>query len=347
MNKLKDFLFESEEPLRRTRKNYRPRDQGAGDENHTNKWGYVLIAVFTCAALLIVWSSNQKNIEVPLDKSSLCPLEDLAGTTYILMDLSNPLSDEQRSDLQASIEKASENLKQHERLSISRMEPDQNNARVHLLDFCNPTYSEDIKDIAGRSINPKQDCPAIIAKTFKFHPRVGEVNRERIYKICANRAKLDKKIEDAVKTIPETNHEQPRSYIIDSIEDVMRDANSRSGDFPKRLVAFSDMLQNADWFSQYKKQHGEWTLDNINQRRKNAPQHMKTPPKNNFSEVLLCYQENADTDRILKRAEQKNSHRAMWKDYFAESNIFRTADPGGCSSKVIDMMQKDTGRILR
>ncbi len=340
IQKLEDFLFESGESPHRTRQNRQQGSQGEGDENHVNKWGYVLIAVFAFVALLIIWSGSQKSIEVPLNKSSLCPLEDLAGTTYILMDLSNPLSEGQRSDLQALIEKTSENLSQYERLSISRMEPDQNNARVHLFDFCNPTYSEDIKDIAGRSINPKQDCPAILDKTFRFHPRVGEVNRERIYKICENRAKLDKKIEDAVKTIPEINHEQPHSYIIGSIEDVMRDANNGSGDFPKRLVAFSDMLQNADWFSQYKKQHGEWTLDNINQRRKNAPQHIKTPPANNFAEVLLCYQANADTDKILKRTGQKNSHRSMWKDYFAGSDTFRTEDPGGCSSEVIDMMKQ-------
>ncbi len=337
--KLKDLLFEAEEPPHRTRKNHQPRSQGEGDEDNVNKWGYVLIVVFAFVALLIIWSGSQKSIEVSLNESSLCPVEDLAGTTYILMDLSTSLSDRQRSDLQALIEKTSENLKQHERLSISRMEPDQNNARVHLFDFCNPTYSEDIKDIAGRSINPK-DCPAIIAKTFKFHPRVGEVNRERIYKICENRAKLDKKIKDAVKTIPERNNEQSRSYIIGSIEDVVRDANSGSGDFPKRLVVFSDMLQNADWFSQYKKRHGEWTLDNINQRRKNAPQHIKTPPANNFAEVLLCYQANADTDKILKRAEQKNSHRAMWEGYFAGGGTFRTGDPGGCSNEVIGMMKK-------
>ena len=340
IKKLKDLLFEPEEPSHRTRKSHQPRTQGEGEyaEDNVNKWGYVLIAVFAFIVLYIILSSSQKS-EVSLDKS-LCPVKDIAGTTYILMDFSLQLSDEQRSDLQALIEKTSENLKQHERLSISRMHPDRNNTRVHLFDFCNPIYSDSIKDIAGRSIDPEQDCPAIIAKTFKFHPRVGEVNRERIYKICENRAKLDKKIKDAVKTIPERNNEQSRSYIIGSIEDVVRDANSGSGDFPKRLVVFSDMLQNADWFSQYKKRHGEWTLDNINQRRKNAPQHMKTPPENNFSEVLLCYQSNRDTDRILKRTGQKNSHRSMWKDYFAGSDTFRTADPGGCSSKVIDMMKK-------
>ncbi|WP_423905712.1 hypothetical protein [Candidatus Spongiihabitans sp.] len=354
MEKLKSFLFEQEEADNNTnshngKKRRRGRRQGEMDRrrrieeaggNDYNKWGYALIAVFVPITLLILWLSNKQNVEIPLNDFTLCPADErhISRKTYILMDLSEPLSELQQGELQKLIEVASENLQKHERISISRMEPDPDNPRVPLFNLCNSVDIKSITDAVGRSVYPKKDCHDIINKKFKFHPRVGDPTRERIRGICKDRDDLNKKIKDAVKTVPGGNTEQKRSYIIGSIEDIISDASGGPRDVPIRLIVFSDMIQNANWFSQYREQHGSWTIDNINQRRKKyAPDHMKTPPKNNFDEVLLCYQPSSHT--ILKRAEKKNAHRGMWKEYF-KGSIFLPVTLGGCPDAIAKMMEQ-------
>lgn len=341
IEKLKDLLFEPEETysVRKSRQR-RSSEERETENNSDNKWGYFLMVVFVPIALLVIWSGNKTSIKIPINPVSLCPNDSqhIVDTTYILIDLSESLSREQRNELQTSIEVASENLQKYGRLSISHMQPDLNNPRDHLSDLCNSADLEDIKNAVGRSVDPSRDCPNIINGEFIFHNRVGKTMRDHIRNICKNLGDLDKKIKDAISTIPQTNPEQARSYIIGSIEDVMTDADSIPSTTPTRLVIFSDMLQHADWFSQYRKRHGAWTMDNINQRRKKyAPDLMKTPPQNNFDEVLLCYQPNSHA--ILKSAENRNAHRTMWKDYFKDS-IFSHVDWGGCPSAIANMMKK-------
>lgn len=339
IEKLKGFLFEPEETPDSRRESRQRIRLGESDTENKNKWGYVLIFVFIPITLLIIWLALKTNLEIPLNPVSLCPNEqhNIIGTTYILIDFSEPLSKRQRNELRTLIVKTSASLQKHERLSISRMEPDRKNTRVSLHDFCNPADLENIKKAVGRSIDPKRDCPAIVKKEFPFPKRVGEATSKLIHNICKNLDDLDKKVEDVIRMIPPINFEEPRSYIIGSIEDVMTDANdSPSG--TRRLVVFSDMLQHADWFSQYEKRHGAWTMDNIEQRRKKyAPNHMKTPPQNNFDEVLLCYQPNGHA--ILKSARNKNAHRAMWKGYFKGSKFFHV-NLGGCPGTIANMMKK-------
>ncbi len=342
MQKIKNFLFEQEETsddrnFHRGGRRPRGRNQNTDKTQDANdKWAWGFLIVLIPVVLFIVVSSRQ-TAEVPLNSLTLCPADEkhISGKTYILMDFSEPLSDPQRDTLRDLLKVASKNLKKHERLSISSMRSNPQRPREHRLDLCNPVDLENIRDTFGRSVDADKNCPDIIAKTFPFHNRVGKENRDRILATCKRFAEVKKNAEAAAEGVPSTNPEQLRSYIIGSIEDIMADANSDSNKAPTRFIAFSDMLQNAKWFSQYEKQHGEWTIDNIRKRReKHAPANMQTPAEHAFDEVLLCYLPN----NFIGTAKRRNAHRRMWRDYFKKAGTFKFLELGGCVNEVKSIM---------
>ncbi len=342
IKKLKSFLFEQEETAnnRGSRRDGNDRQRrNENEEENNNKFGYIMVAVFVPITLLIFWIGNKENAEISLNDRTLCPTEErhISGKTYILMDLSEPLSKNQKTELKNLIKVASENLKRHERLSISRMEPDSNNPRVPLVDLCNSVDLDGIENAVGRSINASEHCPAIIKKTFQFHRRYGPETQERIRKICKNQDDLNKIIERAIETVPQINVEQPYSYIIGGIEDIMIDAGGEPRGVPTRLVVFSDMLQNAAWFSQYGN-HEEWTINNLMRRRENTDK-MGAAPEHTFSKVLLCYQPNKHIGNNVKRLKK---HKKMWEEYFEyfveRTENFKPIDFGGCTEATESLM---------
>ncbi len=340
IKKLRSFLFKQEEAAnnKSLRRGGKERRRNGSEAEDKDKFGYVVIAIFVPITLLIFWVGSKENAEIRLNNKTLCPAEEqhISGKTYILMDLSEPLRKGQQSELKNLIEVASNHLKRHERLSISSMSPNQKSPRVPIVDLCNPVDLDSIENAVGRSINAS-DCPAIIKKTFKFHRRYGPETQERVQKICKNQDDLNKIIEYAIETVPQTNAEQSHSYIIGSIEDIMIDAGGEPRDVPTRLIIFSDMLQNADWFSQYGN-YQEWTIDNLKRRRKNADK-MGAAPEHTFSKVLLCYQPNKHIGNNVKR---RKKHKKMWEEYFEyfveRTENFKPIDSGGCTEETEALM---------
>ncbi len=327
IKKLKNFLFEQEETSnsRNPRRDKKGHQRQIGNEaEDNNQLGYAMAAVLILIVLFIVWPPPPRVI---IDPETLCPAEEqhISGKTYILMDFSEPLSKGQQNELKGLIKVASENLKKRERLTISHMEPDPNNPSSSLPNLCNPVDPNYIEDAVGRGVDEGKDCPAIIAGEFTFHRRVGEETRQNLRDFCKKRSELGKKIENAGEFIPRGNPEQSRSYIVGSIEDIMINANGEPSSVPTRLVVFSDMVQNARWFSQYRDE--DWTIERLRQERQKAA-NMGMPPEHVFSEVLLCYQSSR---YIGNGARRKGKHKKMWEDYFEEAHIFKPIESGGCT----------------
>lgn len=303
------------------------------DENYKAAWW--ALGILLPVALFILFGSN-RSAEVAIDPNSLCPVEraHIVRKTYILIDLSEPLAQVQRTSLQELLEVAAENMATRELLSISQMQTIQRDPREEVQRFCSP----DIRRIgqAGSRIQTT-DCVAINKNSYTWPRNLGDNTRKDIAAACEEYSRLQAKVHEASKPYNSVNLEQPYSYIVGSIEDAMDDAASEPSTVPARLIVFSDMLQNAGWFSQYRrKTHGEWTIDNLLERRRSAA-NMGPQPSNNFDEVLLCYLPNRHP--IIATAFAKNQHRQMWGNYFSKTQKFKSTEASGCAVAAKELMR--------
>ena len=326
-------------PHRSERRRSRDKPQ-TGEVERTENYKVAWLALFPLAlvAIFIVLGSNQPT-KIAINPESLCPIENehIARKTYILIDLSEVLAQEQRAWLHDLLKTAAENMTTRELLSISQMQTVQSDPRKEVQRFCSP----DIRRIgqAGDRIT-NEDCPAILDPNENFiWPRnLGDNTRKNITNACKNYLLLREKVSNASNRYKNVNVEQPYSYIVGSIEDTMEDANDDPSIVPTRLIIFSDMLQNAGWFSQYrKKNHGEWTIENLLERRRNAT-NMGPQPGNNFNEVLLCYLPN--NHPIIVTTHAQKQHRQMWKSYFKKTANFKHTEASGCAIATKELMRE-------
>lgn len=341
--KLKRFILQKhkqeEEKSRKYGRTGRGRinpSQGAHKDNDENyKTAYIALAVLFAFAIYIL-IGNEQDEEFPLDVATLCPVESkhITGKTYILMDLSEPLSFNQRQALRDLLKEASGSLRKDEQLIVSRMRPNPYRPREEMLSFCNSVDIGSIKDSVGRRVSI-DDCSAILGGKFTFHRGIREEIRKRIRGVCENHGKVQGMTRKAVNAVPEANREQKRSYIVRNIEDIINDANLEPGGIPTRLVVFSDMLQNSEWFSQYApSRHGPWTIENLTLRREKALYMGEAPQKNVLAAVLLCLLPNNTTGT----AKLENNHRLMWRSYF-KGIRFVAVSYSGCAAAVKSVMR--------
>ena len=341
MSKIKDFFLEKNpderKPSRpRTAAVRRPRGQST-QESQAEKIDYqtylVLGLLFVFAAAILL--SGNSRAKPPLDPVTLCPADEnhIPSRTYVLMDLSERLRPGQRHSLRRLIKASSNNLEAREQINISRLQSNQKRPRKELLSFCSPDIGY-IEKSVGERISPEDDCRRIVSGEFRWPPGIGQNTRRRIRTTCESYSELQKRAEQATKTVPDANPEESRSYIVRALEDIMHEANAARNGGRLRLIVFSDMLQNAEWFSQYIESHESWTTETLRDRRRNASG-LGTEPENNFDEILLCYLRND----FIGTAEQRVAHKKMWARYFsAPKRKFRDTTSNGCGSMAEFMM---------
>ncbi len=310
-----------------------PAGDVARNEDYKMAWGALIFLI--PIALFILLGGNSSSA-IAIDPVTLCPIEKehIVRKTYVLIDLSETLSPKQRSWLRELLNAAAHNMATRELLSISQMQALQNNPRKEEdPPFCSP----DVGRIgqAGDRIKPR-DCDAIVDDKYTWPRNLGDATREDIHMACGEYLDLRGKVGQAAKRYKSVNLEQPLSYIVGGIEDIMEDANDEPSNVPARLIIFSDMLQNAGWFSQYRRNHGEWTIKNLRERRRNATA-MGAQPDNNFSEVLLCYLPSVHPT-VLATARREKLHRQMWEGYFAETPKITSISASGCAVAVKALM---------
>lgn len=350
MSKIKNFLFEKKPA---ERKPSRPRTADVRTElkrsvqnpqaEKIDYRAYILIILLFVAAVGILLSGNSRT-KYSLDPVTLCPNEEEANfipsRTYVLMDLSEPLGGQQQA-LRGLINAASNSLEAREKIIIGRLQPNRGNSWKELSSFCSPDLKS-ISDSFGRSISLEKDCPEIISKgkQYPWPLGTGQDLREQTRKICESYSRFQKKVRTASEVVPDDNPEEPRSYIVSAIEEIMHDANNAPNGTRRRLIVFSDMLQHAEWFSHYEESHAPWTAEALKDRRKKASG-LGSVPENKFDEILLCYLKTDNLKDYMKNAKWEVAHKKMWPRYFGAPKkkvLNRTA--AGCGSAASFMMGK-------
>lgn len=310
------------------------------DDNTAMHIGMGIAAV--AIVVIMFWTIDPEK-EPPEIGQNFCPLNEtfITARTYVLMDLSNALTPKQQKDLEGTLEAVSTSMQSLAQVKVTRMLESSPHLREKLASFCSPDLSE--LDKYGKRFN-RASCDTLEEKgrRYDWHPSISEREQERITETCEIKVEQEDRAKGAVK-VPAKQGEL-RSHIISAIESTMDDLiEDRKGQQPPvhaRLIIFSDMLQNTEWFSQYKSKASDWTFENLNAARKkqNDPEKMGIPPDNFFDSVLVCY-----LDRSVLNRPKKNLHRAMWKEYFTESAdnsdfIYQAADDGECADKTTLIM---------
>ena len=308
------------------------------------------IAVTLIALILSIafnGKSDSATTGVAINPNTLCPLDDqnVVSETYIHIDLSEKLTEEQHGWLLDLLGVAqNSDMQPHSLFSISQMQTISTAPRVEVHRFCIPNISD--IGAAGRSVK-KENCQEIAEDDFDWKQHrtrhIGGELRRKIESACRAYVNLKSRVEEAADRYKNVNLGQNRSYIIGSIDDVMHASNPN---IPPRLIVFSDMLQNAKWFSQYNMPSDEWSANKLKKLRKSetAIKEMGGKPPSSdikFSKVLLCYLPS--THSILANARSRKAHKNMWEDYFDPRMIpagkFQAAPASACAKAAEILMQ--------
>ena len=352
LKKIKGLFVEDNQSLKKAQRN-----QASASKTDDEAMLFVLSGV---AVLILAWVliTITNGADVPETDEHFCPIEpsQISGTTYALMDLSEKLDAEQSKDLEGMLEVAATRLQPYEKIDIRRMQSINRQPIARLTSFC----SHNIDDFFlkyGRRVN-RDDCEIIVAQdevNDNWDKSITSKNeREKIKEMCKIEIAQKKKATDAAQ-IPKRQGEN-RSYIIGAIERLADGIHDGDGDdtklqstpTPTRLIIFSDMLQNAPWFSQYQKTNEQidatlWDSNRLLEEREkqNSVNNMGVRTKHEFNYILVCYLNND----ILTGGKIKQ-HRKMWKEYFRKSGyvgaktIYATADYGECTTKTKYMMRQ-------
>ena len=329
-------------PPRNKRARTRRAPQASGNIPTVAAIGAVVVLAVAAAAMFI---DSAPDAVIDIRASNLCPRNDehITGKTFIHIDLTETLSARQRTELKKMLNTAAKNLKAREQLIISQMQTDQNAPRKEVQKFCSPDISR--INVAGRNVT-REKCPNIIAGKHPWARSLGGELRQQIVEACVNYEKLTEKVSDAAQLYSKVNVEQNKSYIVGGVEQIIHAANREPRNVPTRLIMFSDMLQNAEWFSQYRIKPNEWSVDNLVQQREafrdQSPEVDKLP-RNNINEVLICgLKSNSnvlDSDGALVK------HETMWKNYFDKfpkvdkRDVHYTENVVDCAGDAEAMMQ--------
>lgn len=269
-----------------------------------------------------------------LDAVTLCPInkQEIKAQRNILLDFSDPLTEMEREQVVRLVQSSTQALGTYESISLSILQNNINAPRVEAANFCNPIDKEQIADEVGRSVavNP-QNCNKILGGDYSWPKRVSPETRKNIGQACRNIKTMEEKIQDLIAEIPDYKGKgQSKSYIIRGIEDIIFQNRRMPGETPKYLTIFSDMLQNAEWFSQYRTKFPNWTIENLKTARRNAAYILGEEPQNNVHHVRICYVQRKG---VLSLYAHQNQHRKMWADYFKSSRIVEEREYTACADE--------------
>lgn len=188
----------------------------------TLAWSLMALAVAVVGAGFLWYSSLPKAAQ--LDPESLCPVDQApAGHSLLLVDRTDPYTPDQRRRLRQTIMELARAIQVHERLSIRLITGDPEQAARPVFNLCNPGD--------GRLVDPLTGNPARAQKLWQdsFGAPLEAI--------------LDSLMEGA---------SAPRSPILEAVE-VALWSHDFSSDLPRRrLILFSDLLQNVPGHSHYK-----------------------------------------------------------------------------------------------
>lgn len=236
------------------------------------------LALAVAVSCVLVWLF-MPSYKAVADSESQCP-SDIAAVTAVLIDVTDPLSGEQKDRVLNEMEILCKNLPQYGRLDLYCLDKEQVAQRI--FSRCNPGDGADVHWF------------------FLNHEMAQNKWREQFFN----------KVQAALKQAVECEG-TVRSPIIEAINAVCaRSFSGRSGATPggSSLILVSDMLHNTNELNHYKRRNSQ-NFQEFSQK----PYYSSTRPTNMAGVRSLVYY----VRRPKHGSSQGQEHKEFWRAYFA------------------------------
>lgn len=244
--------------------------------------GYVLIflSIIILSAIFYFFMQSQSKIKA-IDKNTLCPEGGPVAKTVVLIDLSDPYPQIVRDQMLRFLKDIKNSTMKHEQLQVYVMTTANEISVNKKVDICNPGSGEDVSEWTSN--------PRMIKKKWKesFSEPINDVFRESL-------KSGDSDISPILESIKSIS-----VYSLIGID---------NNDIPKKLIIFSDMIQNSSAYSQYKSNE---TYKNFIVTRKGR----KSLVDLNGSHVSIYYVRRGKYAVI-----QGKNHISFWRDWIMGSS---------------------------
>jgi len=244
--------------------------------NRQDKLAIIIFAIVASVVMVVLGVQWLVQASLPEHNEQTLCLADrkLAAHTVILVDRTDPITEAQSVSLRQEILRQKDRLAQFELMTIISIASRATAVPDPLFELCNPG--------TGDMANPWYQNPDMIQDDYE--KRFG--------------APLDRVIEGLM-----VGNIAPQSPIIETIERVAKLENFSAAVGSRRLVVFSDLLQNSDGYTQYRVQPTVADLD--------APYVRDHLPGLRDVEVTVVYIQREKSELL-----QTEEHVSFWRGFF-------------------------------
>lgn len=252
--------------------------------NEQHKWGIVIWGVIVLIILTMGFAYIKWGAKEPRDAETLCLLgKPPPAATALIVDKSDPLTRAQQAELKAVIKRLRRTLEVRERLSIYVLEgPTADFARA-VFSLCNPG--------TGETANELYENPRLVQR--KFDEQFGRPLDEMLARLL-------------------TGNVSPQSPILEMLRVVTTAPEFKDVDGRRRLILFSDLMQNVPDHSHYAERTG-FGLDGYRAMLASAYADRVRVDLTGVH-VEIYYLARANAARV-----QGDGHLDFWRAHFAHS----------------------------
>ena len=237
--------------------------------------------------------------------AELCP-QDAAAMRHraaYLVDLRKPLDEERQSLPGDLLDRLADRLDKGDELTVYAVSEYALAPRVPLGRLCKPYAAADVaRDTKTRRAAGESECG-------KLPVQLPQAVRETAMAFCAQRDRLRHRVDDlaARETTPATH-----AHLVEAIEETVSafPANAPA----TTLHVFSDMFQEADWYSHAQTDWQRWEFAHFAAQREQAMTALPAEPTTLATAVEIFYLRRRGS---TGRTEVRTRHQAFWTDYFA------------------------------
>lgn len=239
-------------------------------------------AVIVIVVAITYTIDRAKKVEVAgLDSQSLCAISEKYRHTIVLVDKTDPFSPTQRDVFLSKVRELKATLEQGERLSIYVLDDHNYRAPKPSLSMCNPG--------SGRTANPLYQNPRQMQQKFDrtFGRPLDQVAQEMIVTTTQNSSPIIEMI-----------------YSISQLHDFGPNQPYR------RLVIFSDLMQNTTEFSHFPNMRSYSEF-----RRTDYARRLRADLRGDHVEVVYLLRPE------LYQIQQSTVHQNFWGDFFQDTGV--------------------------
>ena len=220
-----------------------------------------------------------------------------------LVDLHKPLGEERQSLPGDLFDRLADGLDKGDELAVFAVSEYALAPRVPLGRLCKPYAAADVaRDTKTRLAAGESECGELLAQ-------MPHALRETAAAFCEQRDRLRQRVDDlaARATTPSTH-----AHLVEAIEETVAAFPATAP--ATTLHVFSDMFQEADWYSHAQTDSRRWEFPDFAAEREQAIAPLPAEPNTLATAVEIFYLRRRGS---TGRTEVRERHQAFWTDYFA------------------------------